>query len=144
MWKIMDFNRSVLGFLLLWSWRDRSTTAIVIKENISYWGWLNTMVLDRKLRVLHKDPQAKAGRDWDIVLGLSILNPKAHPQWHTSSNKATPSNSCQVAPLANDQAFKSRSLWGLSFFKPQQIPLSFLCTLVFDYVHYWSPLFLFF
>jgi hypothetical protein len=49
-------------------------------------------VLEKEPRVLHLDPQA-AGRERDSSPGLSIWNLKAHPQWHTSSNKATPPNS---------------------------------------------------
>lgn len=50
-----------------------------------------------------------------------------------------PSNSCQVAPLPNDQDFKSMSLWGQSLFKPPQMPLSFMCVLVFDFAHHQLP-----
>jgi hypothetical protein len=34
--------------------------------------------------------------------GLGFWNLKAHPQWHTSSSKATPPNPSQAVPLPDD------------------------------------------
>jgi hypothetical protein len=49
---------------------------------------------------------------------LGLIWTKAHLQEHTSPNKATSSNPCQVVPLPCDQAFKSMSLWGPLLFRP--------------------------
>jgi hypothetical protein len=50
------------------------------------------IVLEKELRVQHVDQQA-AGRESDSGSDLSFWNLKAHPQWHTSFDKATPPNS---------------------------------------------------
>jgi hypothetical protein len=53
-------------------------------------GYIQTdIVLERQLRVPYPDQQA-AGRESNTEPGLCILNFKANPQRHTSSNKATP------------------------------------------------------
>jgi hypothetical protein len=54
----------------------------------------------------------KQQEESDTGSGSGIWNPKAHPQWHTSFNKVTLPNLGQTAPIHNDQAFKSMSLWG--------------------------------
>jgi len=59
---------------------------------VEHGGMQVDVMLERELRALHPGLQA-AGRESDTGPGLSIWNLKAHPQWHTSSNKATPPNS---------------------------------------------------
>ena len=53
--------------------------------------------------------------------GMSFWSLKAHPRWHTSSNKATPPNPSQTVPSMNNQAFQYMSLWeSFSFIAPQE------------------------
>ena len=43
---------------------------------------------------------------------------RAHPQRHSSFNKATPPNPSQTVPPIRNQAFKHVSLWGTFSFEP--------------------------
>lgn len=46
-----------------------------------------------------------------MVPSMGSWNLKAHPQWHTSPNKAMPANPSHTFLLTGDQAFKHMSLW---------------------------------
>lgn len=64
---------------------------------------------------LYSDPQA-GGRKRKTGSGLGFLNLKAHCQWHTSSNKATPPNPpWDVSPTGNQVDKYMRNRW-MSFF----------------------------
>jgi hypothetical protein len=56
---------------------------------------------------------------------LESQSPCFLQQGHSYSNKATAPHLCQTAPLPNDQALKSVSLWGPFSCKPSHTCLKF-------------------
>lgn len=60
---------------------------------------------------------------WCRLLKLQILPPDTHflQQDHYCSNKATPPDPYQIAPLLKDQEFKCMSLWRPFLFKPPHL-----------------------
>jgi hypothetical protein len=143
MWELttaQSKNATDLGFPLLW--RDTTTTATIIKKKqltgaglqfqrfhpLSSWqdnlSIQADMALEKKLRVLHLDPQ---GAEINATLGLAwtYMTSKLTPiviyflqQGHNYSNKATPSNN--ATPYGS--RFTHMSLWGPFLFKPPQPP----------------------
>jgi hypothetical protein len=103
-------TEAVLGFLLLW--RDTVTTAVFIKENIigpslqfrvlvHYHGGKHgaqaDMVLEKELRGLHWISRHQEEWHWAWAFEWNL---KAHPLWHSSSNKATPNSAAPYGPIA--------------------------------------------
>jgi hypothetical protein len=78
------------------------------------------MVLERKLSVLYSDPQ-EAGKERDTGCAVSFCNLKAHSQWHTSSNQATPLSIKPYLLILPKQFIH----WGLSMLMSLCGPFSF-------------------
>lgn len=77
-----------------------------------------------------------ACRETHIGHCMGFLNLKAHPKWHTSSNKTMTSNPSQTIPLAVDQAFKHK---GAFSFKPPQLSTPRVSALIMFCVHQIIP-----
>ena len=75
--------------------------------------WHADMVLEKELGVLHLDPQA-AGVGVPLAR-IELIRPQSIlPQWHVSSNKATP---IPQGLLPMGKAFKHTNSWELYLFK---------------------------
>lgn len=86
----------VTGFSLLSSWRE-AAWSIVLKQ------WLTTVSWSSRSRT-----RAQIGPNIDF------WRLKAHPQWHSSSIKATPAYPSQIVSLPSDWVSKYMNLWGHS------------------------------
>lgn len=76
-------------------------------------GTWESIVLEKELRVLHPHVW-HAERNRDAGPGLGFCDLKVHPQWHISSNMATPPNHSKIVLLPGKQALKDMSRCGQS------------------------------
>lgn len=95
----------------------------------------------------HLDPQV-GSRERHTLKWDKSFETKAHPQWHTSTNKTITHNSSQTVPSIWDKVFEHMNLLGQFLLKPpmnNHFPLvNFLfCVLATKY-HYFIMLFSFF
>ena len=117
---------------VLFLWRDMTTAALIRKAFHCCWltvqkfsplssRWEARLHAGRhdSVQVAESSTSRWVGsRKRDNAPALSIWTPKGYPQWHPSSNRATPPNPCQLETLPKDNAFKSMSLWRPFLFKP--------------------------